>query len=95
MQAVAVIRFPFLPYRDILTQGPVSAAGHVAEDAVKEKRGRPSFAPGRVRRVFARKVECREDRGIDVGHYKCRTREPCGLVYEQLRSLGVAIVGHQ
>jgi hypothetical protein len=46
MQTIAVHRAPFLPNSDVLTNGPVSAARHVAEDAVKEERGRSSFAPG-------------------------------------------------
>lgn len=79
MKTIAVHRVPFLPDSDVLTNGSVSAAGHVAEDAVKEERG---FAAGRVCRVLARKVECREDRCVDVCDYKCWTREPRGLVYE-------------
>ena len=95
MQTIAVQRAPSLPNTDVLANGSVSAAGHVAEDAVKEERRQPRFAPGRVRRVFARKEERREDRCVYVGHHKCWTREPRGLVDEQLRSFGVAIVRHQ
>ena len=54
MQAIAVNRAPFLPNPNVLTNGPVSAARDITEDAVKEEWGRPSFAPGRFRRVLAR-----------------------------------------
>ena len=92
MQTNAVQRAPSLPNTDVLANGSVPAAGHVAEDAVKEERGQPRFVPGRVRRVPARKEERREDRCVYVGHQKCWTREPSSLVDEQLRSFGVAIV---
>lgn len=95
MKTVAVYRTPFLPNSDVLTNGPVSAAGHIAEDAVKEERRLPRFAPGRVCRVLARKEERWENRRVEVGNYKRWTREPRGLVDEQLRSFGVTIVRYQ
>jgi hypothetical protein len=74
MKTIAVYRAPFLPDSDVLTDGPVSAAGHIAEDSVKEERGLPRFAPGRVCRVLARKEDRRENRRVEVGDYKCWTR---------------------
>ena len=61
MQTNAVQWAPSLPNTNVLANGPVSAAGNVAEDAVKEERGQPRLAPGRVRRVLARKEERREN----------------------------------
>ncbi len=94
MQTIAIHRTPFLPDPDVLANGPVSAAGHVAEDTIKEERGRPSFAIDQVRRILAWKEEGREDRRVDVSDYECWTRKPRRLVYEQLCSLVVAIIGH-
>ena len=54
MQTIAVNRAPFLPNPNDLTNSSVSAAGDVTENSVKEEWGRPSFAPGRLRRVLAR-----------------------------------------
>lgn len=43
MQTIAVARLPLAPYTRVLSDGPIAAAGHVAEDSIKQQLIRMAF----------------------------------------------------